>query len=519
MLFVLSFSQLDASSFVSFHVSMCCPIDSTRGRAVSGLHAEDGIATGVTCTQRFPNTKNVSNQIQGKVVLFGDDFGKVNVSNFPNQMETNLMECDRATAHAGPVACVAFSYDGKFAVSVGSNDLCLLIWRVIYVPNERLAISDHLDSILQKYRSCNADAPEPISKSNEGQDVISRVPDYYVGLVCPAEHAKKSVVEGVQSLPEEQLKLTHCYSYRGFDTRGNAGILPQSGHIVYFTAGLAIVQNCQRYEQRFFTNHRHNISCIAVHPKQDFVVTGDVASSHKGSCVWVWDAGAGRLEHSIDKMDWESRMAVKIQLKEFEEGVASVCFCDVSKHETSQTSKIAILSLKGRLLICQWQEVQSIVSQVQTEDDLTRPVLAVCSDLKNQFVTSGNNHLKFWSLSGRSFVCNNYNFGLLAGVNQVFICSKYVDSGLVVTGTQEGSIYVWTKDGTLIHIVQKDQAHMDCEVFDLCVPPIDLATSVFHVLSGGADRRAIVWEFRLNDDGNLFHKKLFHKKMHAEYGR
>jgi WD40 repeat protein len=146
-------------------------------------------------------------------------------------------------------------------------------------------------------------------------------------------------------------------------------------------------------------------------------------------------------------------------------------------------------------------------------------VLAVCSDLKNQFVTSGNNHLKFWSLSGRSFVCNNYNFGLLAGVNQVFICSKYVDSGLVVTGTQEGSIYVWTKDGTLIHIVQKDQAHMDCEVFDLCVPPIDLTTSVFHVLSGGADRRAIVWEFRLNDDGNLFHKKLFHKKMHAEYGR
>ncbi len=41
---------------------------STVGDAVCGLHAEDGDASGLTCAQRFPNSKEVQDQIRGKIV-------------------------------------------------------------------------------------------------------------------------------------------------------------------------------------------------------------------------------------------------------------------------------------------------------------------------------------------------------------------------------------------------------------------------------------------------------------------
>jgi hypothetical protein len=46
-------------------------------------------------------------------------------------------------------------------------------------------------------------------------------------------------------------------------------------------------------------------------------------------------------------------------------------------------------------------------------------VLAVSSDSRNQLVTSGVDHIKFWTLSGRSLACTLSSFGKLNGVQQV----------------------------------------------------------------------------------------------------
>ena len=135
------------------------------------------------------------------------------------------------------------------------------------------------------------------------------------------------------------------------------------------------------------------------------------------------------------------------------------------------------------------------------------------------------------TLEGRSLTSKPGTFGSQAGRQQVYVCSRFLDPHLVVTGTQEGSIYVWNEGGLLIHIVPKSKAHSG-EIFDICVrtavsparnataggqPPEDddgaherAQANVFHVLSGGADGKAIMWRFEKKGKEQVVVSKLYH---------
>ena len=329
---------------------------SAAGDAVSGLHSEDGLASGVTCVARFPNSDAVDAHVRGKLVAFGDDFGKVNIAAFPCQMDQETVGCDRSVAHNGPVGCLAFTYEGSLLVSVGSDDGCLLIWRVVPVPLQSSGFSENLLSILSKYdRDDWREEGRRTGGSEEGNE-LALVPQYAEFLVCRPEQSKLEPRAGYGSLPREQLKLVHCYSYRGWDTRGNLGVLRQSGHLVYFAAALAIVHNPETNTQKFFTKHRSNISCLALHPTQDLVATGDLGAH---SCIWVWDAGA--LTYHLDTMDWEAAAPVLLT-GDMRGGAGALCFCDV----TAAGSKLACVGLDGRLVIYNWK-LGSKVTEVLTE--------------------------------------------------------------------------------------------------------------------------------------------------------
>jgi WD40 repeat protein len=108
----------------------------------------------------------------------------------------------------------------------------------------------------------------------------------------------------------------------------------------------------------------------------------------------------------------------------------------------------------------------------------------------------------------------------------VFLCSKFLDSHIIVNGTQEGSIYVWNMGGVLIHIVPKAKAHSQ-EIFDICVRPAVITSQavgdnagdpeddvapqalVYHVLTGGADGKAILWKFEKTGKEKVVVSKLY----------
>jgi hypothetical protein len=104
--------------------------------------------------------------------------------------------------------------------------------------------------------------------------------------------------------------------------------------------GLGVVHNVEQNAQQFFTRHRAEISCIALHPArvyfvssvcplskcasllcqedsqtdnyvfvQDIVATGDLAEN---SSVWVWSARD--LEHSTDSMEWECEISIHLKV-------------------------------------------------------------------------------------------------------------------------------------------------------------------------------------------------------------
>ena len=283
---------------------------------------------------------------------------------------------------------------------------------------------------------------------------------------------------------------------------GNVGILPQSRNIVYFAAGVGIVHNPQRNTQEFFTKHRATISCLAMHPTVDLVATGDLGQRPS---VWLWDASS--LRHSLDTMDWESGKVVMITDDGLSGGIAALCFCDVN----NDGSNLAILGVNGKLVIYKWS-LGAKVTEVQTEMERGRHVLSVCSDGRTHLVTSGVDHIKFWTLEGRTMSQAIGVFGKMTGIQQVYLCSKFLDSSTIVTGTQDGSLYVWNILGVLIHIVKTGEAHGENEVFDLSVQPASVgAGSVFYVLSGGG-RQIILWKIEKKDDdaipSSIRHQKI-----------
>ena len=63
--------------------------------------------------------------------------------------------------------------------------------------------------------------------------------------------------------------------YRGYDCRNNL-FYTQSGLIVFHVAAVGVVYNRDRHTQRFYSAHTDDILCLAIHPANDFIATGQV---------------------------------------------------------------------------------------------------------------------------------------------------------------------------------------------------------------------------------------------------
>ncbi len=63
----------------------------------------------------------------GDIVLTGDDFGLVNVFNFPNP---SIATSRSYSAHSEHVVRVAISKDSKSVFSIGGEDKALIQWKV-----------------------------------------------------------------------------------------------------------------------------------------------------------------------------------------------------------------------------------------------------------------------------------------------------------------------------------------------------------------------------------------------------
>ncbi|CAB4018251.1 echinoderm microtubule-associated -like 2 isoform X3, partial [Paramuricea clavata] len=80
--------------------------------------------------------------------------------------------------------------------------------------------------------------------------------------------------------PDRKLQLEWVYGYRGKDCRNNLYCLP-SNEIVYNTAAVVVIYNPISKTQRHYTEHTDDVKCLALHPNNEIVASGQVAGLAK----------------------------------------------------------------------------------------------------------------------------------------------------------------------------------------------------------------------------------------------
>ncbi|KAB7506208.1 echinoderm microtubule-associated protein [Armadillidium nasatum] len=170
-----------------------------------------------------------------------------------------------------------------------------------------------------------------------------------VNLYVPSDLQESYDPSAKSKPPKGHLQLEWVYGYRGRDCRNNLYGLA-SGEVVYFAASVAIIYNPESNTQRHFTHHTDDIKCIAVHPDGKTVATGQVKGRES-----ILDGGI---------------LAV---VDDAPEPVLSVW---------------------------NWPDERMIANNKAGSP----PVLGVTFTAETPFriVTSGKNHLNFWSLFGEN---------------------------------------------------------------------------------------------------------------------
>lgn len=300
-------------------------------------------------------------------------------------------------------------------------------------------------------------------------------------------------VSAPQEPPDAQLKLEWVYGYRGRDARNNLYNL--SGEAIYFSGEVVVLHNFEQNSQRHYLGHTDDVKCLAIHPDQMKVASGQVAGHEKKEGkhvrqkphVRVWDSVSLNTYYVIGEGD-------------FARGVCCVSFSkmDGGKHllavdeGNDHTLSIWDTSRENRAKkLCDTRSSESTVTQCEWHPYID-----------NQIVCCGMNQITFWTYDGNSL---NKKAGIFEGKEKakVIICFTFSDSGDVVTGDSNGNIYVWGK-GTNKISQAIPGAHKG-GVFSLCV------TNDGSILSGGKDRKICQW------DGN-FEKTGLEYEIPERYG-
>ncbi len=262
-------------------------------------------------------------------------------------------------------------------------------------------------------------------------------------------------------------------SYRGYDCRDNLFYIHQSGEIVYHVAALGIVYNKESQTQKFYDQHTDDILALCLHPKLNFVATGQVG---RDPPVHVWD---------IETMKTQS-----ILKGEHERGICSLSF-------SSDGKKLASVGLDDNHCICvwDWKKGEKLATTRGNKEKIF-----CCKwnpHLTDKLVTVGVKHIKFWNQVGAGFTSNRGIFGKLSGVENMMCITFGKTADLCYTGGGNGSIYVW-KDDKLVKLIPAHNgpifsiyAHDQYEAY----------------VTGGKDGSIILW----NSEFSQIHKYILNK--------
>jgi hypothetical protein len=120
----------------------------------------------------------------------------------------------------------------------------------------------------------------------------------WLGQVFEPTNYKRK--KGSSDGPDTNLELSWAFGYTAEGARNNVryiggvGVEYNDRLIVYYTAALGVVYSPKTRTQSFYMGHSDAITCIALHPGNQIVATGDVRSN-----IHIWNMDPlGKVTHT-----------------------------------------------------------------------------------------------------------------------------------------------------------------------------------------------------------------------------
>ncbi|XP_053393881.1 echinoderm microtubule-associated protein-like 2 isoform X3 [Mercenaria mercenaria] len=292
-------------------------------------------------------------------------------------------------------------------------------------------------------------------------------------------------VKAAQNPPEHQLKLEWVYGYRGRDCRSNLYTVA-TGEVIYFSAAVVILHNFEEQTQRHYLEHTDDIKCIAIHPDQVKIATGQVAGHEKKDGKLIFPEG--KKPHV---RVWDSINLTTLHIlgeSEFQRGVCCVSF---SKVDNGKFLLAVDESNDHCLSVWDVDREKKITESKSSGDPVTQ---CEFHPSENSIVCCGKSQISFWTLDGTKL---DKKMGIFQKNEKpkVVICFCFTSNGDVVSGDSSGNIYIWEKGSNKISKAITN-AH-EGGVFSVC------STDDGEILSGGGkDRKIVLWDKDFKRCGN-----------------
>ncbi|XP_052697274.1 echinoderm microtubule-associated protein-like 2 isoform X5 [Crassostrea angulata] len=360
-------------------------------------------------------------------------------------------------------------------------------------PTHRSAASPRTNTPSKKWSSMSNSLDSSTLHRDGSRDPEWRAEEGYVKIYLRGRainlYAPTSVenvdVTSVADPPSEKLQLEWVYGYRGRDCRSNLYYL-STGEIIYFAAAAVVLHNVEENTQRHYLGHTDDVKCLAIHPDQVRVATGQVAGhdqkegKRKAGKKDIPDADKDHWPHVRiwDTMNLNTLHVIGIG--DFDKAVSCLSFSRLDGG-----NQLVVVDDANDHVMSVWDLSKSHPKKITETKSSTEPVLAAEFHPleKGNIITCGKGQISFWTLEGGSLAKKTGIFDKHDKPKFV-LCVAFAENGDVISGDSNGNIFIWPKGNN--RISKAIEGVHEGGIFSVCVMKDGT------LLSGGGKDRKIV---------------------------
>jgi len=480
-----------------------------------------------TCTLGWPvqgiwsegmdgsDINTVSRSHSGHLVASGDDFGLVNLFQYPCNNPKSA-EAVKFKGHSSHVMNLRWTVGDGYLVSVGGDDKCIFQWRHTVMENgssgSGSAGSEHPDEdSREEAEEGSAEIAGP--SSSGGMDALLDMPTGgdECGSVKPwlgAIRAPKEIATINKDAPSVKLRIKWVHGYTSAfvgptNSRVSSNLFYNAdGDAIYPAAALGVKLSSvaaggssasngsstakPALEQEFFSGHNDDILCIAISPNRKFVATGQCASNkditpatkRKGT-ICVWDAERCNL---LSKMvGCHQRAVISLSFSPNSDQLLSVGCDDNFTHIIWQDSGgswsrvTQLATAKGDKQVVMFTNWIALEHPKVKENEF-------------EFVSGGGSGINFWKLEGAVATKKSGKFGKKYK-KAPLLCAGNIqtkDGWRVVVGASTGDLYLFDETKEVTNSVEN--AH-ESAVLSIC----DVDTDGAMFITGSKEGVVKIW--------------------------